>query len=397
MLTTIIIFVVVLGLIVFVHELGHFFSARKLGIGVEEFGFGFPPRIAGIQKKKSSKEKNKWRIIWGGKTPPFTPETENQVIYSINWIPIGGFVKIKGEQGDKKDEADSFSSKPIWKRAIVLSAGVAMNFIFAFVLISIGFMIGTPNVLDENLPNSAQVSEEKVQVIQVQENSPAAEAGLEVGDIIISASGQKINTTDDFTNIAKPSLNNEISVVVSRTGEESEYLLTPADLNENGEGTVGVWLVETGLVKYPWYLAIWQGITTTLSIIWQIIIAFFEIIKNLIVSQSAGVDVAGPVGIAVLTGQVAKLGFIYLLNFTAIISINLGIINFIPFPALDGGRVLFLIIEKIRGRAMKEKVEAALNNIGFLVLIGLVLVVTFVDVSRFSDSIKGFFGNIFNF
>jgi len=395
MFLTIITFVIVLGVIVFVHELGHFFTARKFGIGVDEFGFGFPPRIMGIQKKKNIDQKNKWRIIYGSKTPKATEETKGSVIYSINWIPIGGFVKIKGEQGDKKEDQNSFSSKKIWKRATVLSAGVFMNFVFAFVLITIGFAIGTPNVIEEDPSGSATISERKVQVIQIQENSPAEKAGIEIGDIFISVNDSEINKTDDFTKVSKLNLNKEIQITISDGSEESIISLIPEDLNEDGTGVVGVWLVDTGLVKYPWYYSIWMGLITTISIIWQILVAFFEIIKNLIFTQSAGVDVAGPIGIAVLTGQVAKLGFVYVLNFAAIISINLGIINFIPFPALDGGRVLFLAIEKIRGKPMRENIEAVFNNVGFLILIGLVLVVTFMDVSRFSDSIKGFFVNIF--
>ncbi|MDP2683854.1 MAG: RIP metalloprotease RseP [bacterium] len=395
MFLTIVTFVIVLGVIVFVHELGHFFSAKKFGIGVDEFGFGFPPRIMGIQKRNNKDKKSKWKIIYGSKTPEASEETKGNVIYSINWIPIGGFVKIKGEQGDKKEDHDSFSSKKIWKRATVLSAGVTMNFIFAFILIAIGFTIGTPNVLSDDLPSNATVTETKVQVIQVQEGSPAEKQGIEVGDIFISVNGNELLKTEDFTNVSKPNLNQEIEVVISSAGEQSTISLIPEDLNNDGTGAVGVWLVDTGLVKYPWYYSIWMGLKTTVSITWQILLALFEIIKNLIFTQSAGVDIAGPVGIAVLTGQVAKLGFIYILNFAAIISINLGIINFIPFPALDGGRVLFLVIEKLRGKPMKENIEAALNNIGFLILIGLVLVVTFIDVSRFSDSIKGFFINIF--
>ncbi|XOU94887.1 MAG: RIP metalloprotease RseP [Candidatus Kerfeldbacteria bacterium] len=392
MFLTVIIFIVVLGLIVFVHELGHFYSAKKLGIGVEEFGFGFPPRLFGIQKINGTK---KWKFIKGSKTPEITAETKGNVIYSLNWIPIGGFVKIKGEQGDQKDEDDSFSSKKIWKRVVVLSAGVAMNFIFAFIIISIGFGIGIPNAVDQDVPESAIVFEQKIQVVEVESESPAEEAGIKLGDIIVSSKEVFFVTTQDFQDFAGPNLNNEIILTIDRAGEEIVVNVIPEDLNDNGKGAVGIWLADIGLIKYPWYMAIWMGAKTTVQITWQILVAFFELIKNLIITQEAGMELAGPVGIAVLTGQVAKLGFIYLLQFAAILSINLGIINFIPFPALDGGRVLFLLIEKIRKKPMNEKIEAMMHNFGFLLLILLVLFVTFKDISKYGDSIKGFFTNIF--
>lgn len=397
MFFTIVIFIIVLGLIVFVHELGHFYSAKKLGIGVDEFGLGFPPRIFGIQKINNSKSTGfkKWKIIKGAKTPETTPESKGNVIYSLNWIPIGGFVKIKGEQGDMKDEDDSFSSKKIWKRVIVLSAGVTMNFIFAFILISIGFGVGIPNVVDQEVSKSAIVSEQKIQVVKVEPDSPAEKAGIKLGDIIVSSNDSIFITTQDFQDFAGPNLNNEIMLTISRAGEEKEVKIIPEDLNENGKGAVGVWLADIGLVKYPWYMAIWMGAKTTVQITWQILVAFYELIKNLIVTQKAGMELAGPVGIAVLTGQVAKLGFIHLLQFAAILSINLGIINFIPFPALDGGRVLFLLIEKIRRKPMNEKIEAMMHNLGFLLLIVLVIVVTFKDISKYGDSIKDFFTSIF--
>ena len=169
---------------------------------------------------------------------------------------------------------------------------------------------------------------------------------------------------------------------IERGQEIFEKIITPRDYEETGEAKIGAWLAETGIVSYPWYVAIWMGAKTTISITWQIIAAFYDILKNLVITQQVSADIAGPVGIAVMTGQVAKLGFIYILQFMAILSINLVIINFIPFPALDGGRVLLLIIEKIRGKPLNQRIEAAIHNIGFLMLLLLLLVVTFRDVFR---------------
>lgn len=401
MVITIVLLIVILGLLIFVHELGHFLTARWNGIDVEEFGFGYPPRIFGIQRITNDQESSsgpstkKWRIIKGTGKSEEIPASKGKVIYSLNWIPIGGFVKIKGEQGDKRDQKGSFSSKKIWQRITVLFAGVGMNFITAFIIITIGFTIGLPSIVNEDIPSQASVSNQRLQVVEVEEESPAAIAGLKMGDFITSIDGNKFITTDNFKNYVKPKLNQDINIIILRGNEEFEKNMTPADLYDNNEGMVGVWLAETAIVSYPWYQAIWLGAKTTVSITWQILAAIYDIIKNLITSQPVSGDIAGPVGIAVLTGQMARMGFIYILQFTALLSINLAIINLIPFPALDGSRILFLIIEKIRGKPINQKVEAGIHNIGFLALMGIVLLVTFRDISKFSDSIKGFLSNIF--
>ena len=156
-------------------------------------------------------------------------------------------------------------------------------------------------------------------------------------------------------------------------------------------------LVETAIVKYPWYLAIYKGVIATFIWMWAIIVAFATVIKNLIVGVPTGVEVAGPVGIAVLTGQAAKMGIIYLLQFTALLSLNLAIINILPFPALDGGRLFFLILEKIRGKAVKQEWENVIHNVGFLFLMGLVLLVTFGDVIKYGGGVFGAIKHLFGF
>ena len=369
MILTIILLIVILGLCIFVHELGHFFSAKKMGVTVEEFGFGYPPRIFGIKRKGT--------------------------IYSINWIPIGGFVKLKGEQGESKKDKDSFGHKKIWQRAIILSSGVVMNFILAFILISIGFSLGLPSVIDDNISSSAHIRDVKIQILEVTENSPAERAELKMGDIIVSVDGQSFIEIDDFQNYKNNKIDQEMNLKIKRGGEEIEKTIIPKDLENKGQGMIGAYLVQTGLVSYPIHESIWMGIKTTVSVTWLILKAIYEIIRNLVISQQVAADIAGPVGIAVLTGQVAKMGFIYILQFTALLSINLAIINFIPFPALDGGRVLFLVIEKIRGKAINQKIESLIHNIGFFLLILILVLVTFRDISRFSSTIREFFQKIF--
>lgn len=436
MLLTIIIFVVILGIIVLFHEIGHFFTAKKMGVDVEEFGFGFPPRIFGLQRltgkkieKISENEKvelditdyqttdgqeiikekitdkiqevdqivpvKKWRFIRGGQKPKNNEGLTGGTIYSINWIPIGGFVKIRGEQGDGKDDPKSFASKKIWQRATILSSGVLMNFVLAFIIFSIAFGFGSPSIIDNNISKTAIIKGEKIQIVDIVKDSPAEKAELKTGDIVISLDNKQIKDIETFSQYTNEKKDQEILLKIRRGDKEIEKKLIPRQQDESSKAVIGVWLVKTGLISYPWYQSIWMGIKSTFSVTWQILVAFYEILKNLLISHHVAADIAGPVGIAVLTGQVAKMGFIYILQFMALLSINLAIINFLPFPALDGGRVLFLIIEKIKGKAVNQKIEGVIHNIGFFLLILLVIFITFKDVSRFSENIKNFINKIF--
>lgn len=367
MFLTIIVFVLILGLLVFVHELGHFVAARKNGVKVEEFGFGFPPRIFGIKK--------------------------GETIYSINWIPLGGFVKIKGEDGENKEDEDSFSHKKIWRRAVILTAGVFMNFVLAAVLLSIGFMVGLPQVINgEN--GYAKVRDARVQVVQILEGTPAAEADVLVGDTILEIDGRKVEDVEEMQNYLAGKIDAPVKFLLERDSQKIDKEMSPTFLIETGRGGIGVGLLKTGIVSYPWYLSLWKGAESAVLFTGEVAVAFYELIKNLIVTQKVSVDLSGPVGIAVLTGQVARMGIIYLLQFTALLSINLAVINFLPFPALDGGRLLFLLIEKIRRKPISQKIENLVHNIGFGLLMLLVLLVTYRDVIKFSDKFVGLWDKI---
>jgi regulator of sigma E protease len=387
MFLTIITFIIVFSLLIFAHELGHFWTARKFGIKAEEFGFGFPPRIGGIYKNGEGK----WKKVLGSKEVKDSPGT----IYSLNWIPLGGFVKIKGENGENENELDSFAGKKIWQRAVVLSAGVGMNIILAMVLISFGLMIGLPETLD-NLPSQARISEKKIQIAVVMADSPAEKAGLVVGDTIISIDKQDFANEGELQNFVAGKVGEELNYEIKRGREDINLKITPEIRPETDKGGVGIAIAVTGLVKYPWYLAIWEGAKTTIFLTWAIVVAFYELFKNLIIGHGLSADVAGPVGIAALTGQVAQMGFVYVLQFTVLLSINLAIINFLPLPALDGGRILFLIIEKIKGSPVKREIEATIHNIGFSLLMLLVLIVTFKDIARFGDNFRVLWETIIN-
>jgi len=377
---TLIIFIAVLSLLVFVHEAGHFFVARKFGLNPEEFGFGFPPRAFGIYKSKDGK----WKKIIGGKEVNDASGT----IYSVNWVPLGGFVKLGEDDLEVGENKNHFKNKTILQRALILSAGVGMNIVLASVLISIGFMFGFPQALNGEPNSRAILSDQKIQVVQVLPDSPAQRADLKMFDTILSINGVEFKTEKELQAFVNNSAGNELEYRIQRENKEITKKIIPEKLAETNKAGVGIAITATGLVRYPWYIAIWEGIKTTLFLSWAILIAFFGLIKGLIFGQGLSADVAGPVGIASLTGQMARMGFVYLLQFTAILSINLAIINFLPFPALDGGRILFLIIEKIKGSPVKKEIEAMTHNIGFMLLMILVLVVTFKDISRFGHVFK---------
>ena len=356
MIETTIIFILILALLVFVHELGHFIMARKTGMPVEEFGIGFPPRL------------------WSFK--------EGETLYSINLIPLGGFVKITGENGESEEDPNAFQNKKVWQRLVVLVAGVTMNIILAFVVISIGFMVGLPSVAGNGLPDNARVSNQKLQIIEVTADSPAALAGIKAGDVVLSMNNKSELSPEDVQNLVALSDGNEINLSLQRMSDNVNISVTPATV-EAGGYVLGIGVANTATVSYPWYQAIWEGILATGTMLWQIISMFGLILFNLFTKGSLIADISGPLGIAVMTGQVVDLGYPYVLQFIAILSLNLAVINIIPFPALDGGKILFLIIEKLKGSPVNTKIENMIHNFGFLLLILLIIVVTYKDVLRF--------------
>ncbi|HYC79722.1 MAG TPA: RIP metalloprotease RseP [Candidatus Binatia bacterium] len=368
-LTTIIIFIIILGLLVFVHELGHFVMAKRAGMQVEEFGFGFPPRLFGIKR--------------------------GETIYSINWIPIGGFVKIAGEDGENAENPRSFSNKGFWPRFGVLIAGVTMNVIFAWLILSLAVAIGFPTVIGEGqeIPGSARIKDPSIAFDQVAENSPAQAAGIRLGDKIISINGEPTESIEEVQSLTRNNAGRETKYVVQRGDDVMEKNVTPRANPPEGEGPLGVSLVTIATVSYPWYEAPVRGLTETYNILSATIGAFAHILGQWFSGESVGAQISGPVGIAVLTRDVAELGFIYLLRFTALLSINLAVINAVPFPALDGGRILFLIIEKLRRKKLPEAAEQWANAIGFMLLIGLMVLVTVLDFGRFNivDKVKNIF------
>lgn len=363
---TLIIFLVILGLLVFVHELGHFVMAKRAGMQVEEFGFGFPPRLFGFKR--------------------------NETIYSVNWIPLGGFVKISGEDGDDPSNPSAFSNKGFWARFSTLIAGVTMNVVFAWILISIALGVGLPTVVDEgqNLPASAKISDSTVAFRSIADQSPAQAAGFKVGDAVVEAAGVRIDSVEQLQKVTLENAGKETKYKIRRGDSVLEKNLTPRQNPPEGQGPLGVGLATIARVSYPWHEVLYRGLGATYNTLVFTVTSFAEIIGRWIGGESVGDALSGPVGIAVITRDMAELGFIYLLQFTAILSINLAVINSIPFPALDGGRILFLIIEKLRGRKLPQAAEQWANTAGFALLLLLMVFITVKDVGRFDvfDRIK---------
>lgn len=382
---TALIFILILGVLIFVHELGHFLVAIRNGIKADEFGFGFPPRIVGAVKNDKT---GKYEIVWGEKEVK-----SKNTIFSLNWIPLGGFVKIKGEDGGTLDK-DSFATKSAWARIKVLAAGVTMNFILAWFLLSIVFMLGAPEAIEDD----KKVKDAKVQISQVIDESPAKEMGLAVGDQVVKACDGKnfcrtIGKVEELQNFINEHKGQEIVLTIKRGDEISELKGVPRKEYPDDQGSLGVSLARTALVQYPWYEAIGKGLTAVFDMIILILVTLGALIGQLFAGGKPAMDVAGPIGIAIMTKQVSALGLTYLLQFTAVLSINLGIINILPFPALDGGRILFILIEKIKGSPVNQKFEQMANSIGFALLLLLMVVVTFRDFIQFEIIEK--IGNIF--
>lgn len=364
MIFTVFIFIGILGALVLVHELGHFLMAKRAGIRVEEFGIGFPPRIIGRRV--------------------------GETLYSLNIVPLGGFVRIFGEEGEGRGDPRSFVSKPVPVRLSILLAGVVMNFLFASLLFSFNFSQGLPTTYDEELLDShAEYRDIKVQIVGVRPESPAEEAGIQMGDTVREVSGRdgfsvRISTAEDLISTVDMHLGEEIRLHLSRGKEEFSVLVVPRLSPPEGEGAMGVLLERTALVSYPWYLALFKGIEFSFKVLSTIISAFWAMFADFVMRGVISPDAAaGPVGIAVLTSRFAKLGFFYLVQFTALLSLNLAIINAIPFPALDGGRAFFVIIETIKGSPLSAKFERRAHAVGFAILILLIVLITIKDIARY--------------
>lgn len=345
-------FILLLSLLVVAHEWGHFAAARRAGMRVDEFAVGFPPRLFGKRDKKGT-------------------------LWAFNLIPLGGYVKIHGESGEGRGEDDSFASKSFGARLLVLAAGVIMNLVLAAVLFGIGFAVGLPVVSDGDAPMSLNLRDASVTVLE-----SVGESDLKFGDRIVSVDGNEVSSSADLQQYlaSRASENAEVSFEINRAGEAVTVLASPQQIEGIDEPVYGLALAEAGIGTYPWYLIPFKAIEATINYTILIVVAFGALIWQLISGGGVPAEIAGPVGIAAMTGDMASLGIGYLIQFAAVLSINLAVLNILPFPALDGGRILFLIIEKLKGSPVSPKTEAIIHNTGFLLLLLLIAFITYRDI-----------------
>lgn len=350
---TVILFLLVLAVLVFVHELGHFVAAKKLGVRVDEFAIGFPPRVFS--------------------------KTYNGTRYALNLIPFGGYVAIFGENPDEENTAetarDSFQNKPKWAQIIILIAGVTMNVVFAWMLYTAAFSVGVLQTVETGTADAT------VTVISVVPDAPAAHAGLNPGDVILSINDSRTQTVEDVQ--AAISMSTTSEIVVSFVNSDGTHVATVTPIsNAEGKRMIGVGLGMVAKQRLPLTEAMWQAAQETYYQTIAIAQGLGGLIKDAVVGKADLSMVTGPVGIAGMVGQASSIGLAQLLMFTAFISLNLAVLNALPFPALDGGRVLFVIIEAIIRRPLPRKWLNYANLVGFALLIVLLILLTVRDVGR---------------
>lgn len=358
---TILIFFLTLAILILAHEFGHFFTAKKMGVRVEEFGIGLPPRLFGIKK--------------------------GETLYSINLLPLGGFVKLFGEEYDELAKARShsaisnknsaFVNKKPWQKTLIILGGVIGNFllgwfIFSF-LVTQGVPVPTNNVIIE----------------KVSKNSPAQIAGLKEKDIVIrlippdSQSSQiPLTSSNDLIAQTNRLVGQTVGIEIKRNNKIFLTKIIPRKNPPKGEGPLGIAITSFVEKKYPWYSAPFYGLTVAFDITFKIISELGKLLFGLITFQKIHVDVAGPVGIANLAGQAIKFGRNAFLEFLALLSLNLAIMNILPFPALDGGRLIFVLYEGITKKKPNKNIEKYTNIFGFIILLSLAALITVNDIVK---------------
>lgn len=392
---TIIIFILILGALVFVHELGHFLVAKAFGIRVDEFALGFPPRLFSWKPKGS------------------------ETTYALNLLPLGGYVKIFGENPDEAslkgpEKKRSLVNKPKYAQVLVLIAGIVANIVFAWLLISGGFMVGLPVSVSDSYADAVRDPETVVR--EVVPGSPASAAGFLPGDVlvyleatpevpgnVVGIDGHTPKEVLRGSGVTPSSVrrligfhpDEPISVLVKRLGKTqtetgNAFLeVTPRVVVAAGEvvtgesrATIGIVMDEIGTLKLPWHRALWEGIFFTKNIVVMTAEQITEFLGQVFTGKADMDQVSGPVGIASQVGEARELGFAYVLSFTAFISINLALLNLVPFPALDGGRILFVCIEAVIRRPIKPIVANCLNGLGFVLLVLLMIVIAYNDIVK---------------
>jgi regulator of sigma E protease len=359
-----IIFIAILVALVWVHELGHFSVAKLFGIRVDEFAIGFPPRLLTVK--------------WG--------ETR----YSFNLILVGGYVSIHGENDSKAEDPRSFAAKPRPVQAAVVVAGIISNVLFAWLILSAGYMAGLPSAIEHD--GVGDVTNARPTIISVLPGSPAQKAGIEANDIVLSVETARekrdlrtLNTdrqavgVHDFLTTHQ---DDSIGLVVERRGEEKDFIVRAAEGLVDGRKVLGVQLEDMGVLRLPPHLALVQGAVVAKNILVEEAKALSGFFKNIFVGQADFAEVSGPIGIVNVGSQMVNQGWATIIFITALISINLALINVLPVPGLDGGRLLFIVIESIIRRPISPRLATGLTIAGFALVITLMVVISAHDIAK---------------
>lgn len=347
-------FILILSILVLIHEAGHFFAARWSGVGVQEFGLGFPPRLIS--------------------------RTRGETVYSLNAIPFGGFVRLVGEDDAESQRPDSFPHAKYGRQAFILTAGVIMNFLLAWVIMSVLLGVGIrvdPSTIKQN--HWTQLTDEQRNVA-VAPGGAASEAGLRSDDLLVDVDDRSFTDTDALITYVTDRNYPDLVVTIVRDGQEVDVVV-PAKETDNGK-RYGIGIMTTATLTYPWSTVPWFGLTNVVDMSWLTIKGFGSLVAGLFRGEVSN-DVTGPIGIAVLTNEVSKIGLVALMQFTAVLSISLAILNILPLPALDGGRLMLRTVSVITRRPVNRRMEAIIHTIGFYALIVFLMYISIRDVSRF--------------
>jgi len=373
---------IILILLVVLHELGHGIVARRNGVTVEEFGVGFPPKAYGKKIKKS---------ILG-----------NNVLFTLNWLPLGGFVRLKGENDSAAQKGD-YGAASYWVKTKILLAGVVMNWVTAIILFSIIALFGLPKVLPNQfyVPQDATIVSKPLEVTVVSDDSPAKKAGLEQRDTLLRFDGQALDSSNTLTTLTQENKGETVDIVYVRNGEEKTTQVTLRENNDDKKGYLGVGSTQREEIKATWSAPI-VGVGTTVQFTWLTFKgtgeAAYNFVKGTVKSvspneqtrqsgnqdvETVGDSVAGPIGIlGVIFPSAQQAGLKTLLFLSAIISLSLAVVNFLPIPALDGGRWFMMTYYRLRKKELTKEREEKIQTIGFVFLIGLILLITFADVGK---------------
>jgi regulator of sigma E protease len=348
---TVLIFIATLSILVLVHEFGHFLMAKKMGVKVEEFGIGLPPKLFGFKK--------------------------GETLYTVNLLPIGGFVKLYGEEYNNtviKEKNRSFIGKKPYQKTLIVLGGVIGNFLLGWLiftyLVTQGVPVPTDQVLVEKVTNA----------------SPAYVAGIKENDIIskliFKNDSIKLDSSNKLISETKKLAGKNIALLIVRNKQNILVNLTPRVNPPIGEGPLGISISSYVEKKYPWYTAPYFGLIEAFNITYKIASELTKLFSGFVTFKKQSVDIAGPIGIANLAGQAVKFGKNAFLEFLALLSLNLAIMNILPFPALDGGRLVFVLYEGITKKKPNKEFEKYTNFIGFIILLGIAALVTVSDVIK---------------